>query len=271
MRYLAALVLTLVVNLALFWLMQHILLTEQALPEPPPITQLSFVDLSILPLQPEAPTNATAPIAPSLPAPAQPTPPAPAADLPDLALPQLEQPTISLPPPQIGQAAAPEKPKAEPKPKPQPSKPTQTPATKPVNKAAAEAATTSASTGNQTKTASTTASSNSASTHSSATPAAPPLKNGRVLADQDLQPIVRSEPRYPRLAKQSQQEGKVVVEFVIGKDGKVYEPKIIYAQPPGVFENASLQAISRWRYKPRIIQGQAVEQLAQQTLVFRLR
>ena len=37
------------------------------------------------------------------------------------------------------------------------------------------------------------------------------------------------------------------------------DPKVIGAQPRGVFEQAALRAIRRWRYNPKIVDGVAVE------------
>jgi protein TonB len=77
--------------------------------------------------------------------------------------------------------------------------------------------------------------------------------------DRDVVPLVRVDPQYPPKARQRRLEGWVDIEFTIGAVGTVTDPKVIGAQPPGVFEKSALRAIRRWRYNPKIIDGVAVE------------
>ena len=58
--------------------------------------------------------------------------------------------------------------------------------------------------------------------------------------------------------------------FTITKDGRVFNPKVLSASPPGVFENAAIKAIKKWKFNPKIINGQAVEQSAAQEITFKL-
>lgn len=78
--------------------------------------------------------------------------------------------------------------------------------------------------------------------------------------DQGVVPLVRVEPEYPARAMSRRIEGWVDVLFTIGKAGNVEDPKVVRANPPGVFEQAALRAIRRWRYTPRIEDGKAVKQ-----------
>ena len=90
--------------------------------------------------------------------------------------------------------------------------------------------------------------------------------------DGEYLPIHRVPPQYPRQALMDRVEGWVVVEFTIGTEGQVKNPRIVDAQPPGVFENAALQAVQRFRFKPRTMGGEPVEvQGVQNRIRFRLK
>lgn len=257
MHYLPAAAVALVINFALFWLMQHLLLHQPEPPrqEPPPQT-ITLIRLPEQPVSPPEPAASPSPSLPPEPPPPSTPPPLPQAEpipppeappppeaVADLSLPELNLADT----PYLGAVAA------RPKPKPRP-KPTQAAPREPVSQPQVAAPTTS-------KTANA-----AVETKTQTQNAAPKV----LLVDRDIRPLKRIEPRYPRLAKQRRQEGKVVLEFTIGKDGKVHEPRIIESSPPGVFDAASLQAVQRWRFAPRLEKGQAVEQRARQIMRFRL-
>lgn len=61
---------------------------------------------------------------------------------------------------------------------------------------------------------------------------------------------IRVNPRYPRRAKIRKQEGFVKLKFTINANGSVSKPIIIASKPKGYFEEASLKAIKRWKFKP---------------------
>ncbi len=81
-------------------------------------------------------------------------------------------------------------------------------------------------------------------------------------------PLVRIPPRYPMAAKRRKLSGKVVVEFTINEQGLVEHPVIVSAKPPRIFDNVVLQAILRWKFKPKIINGKAVKRKAKQEMTF---
>ncbi len=83
-------------------------------------------------------------------------------------------------------------------------------------------------------------------------------------------PLVRIPPRYPMRAANRRIEGWVKVEFTISKDGTVSDAVVVDAQPKKVFNRAALQAIKRWKFKAKIIGGEAFEQRAVQVLQFKL-
>ena len=51
----------------------------------------------------------------------------------------------------------------------------------------------------------------------------------------------------------------MVVEFTIDTQGKVKSPKVVDSTPKGVFEDAALNAVKRFRFKPRTLAGTPIE------------
>ncbi len=81
----------------------------------------------------------------------------------------------------------------------------------------------------------------------------------------------RVDPKYPRRALRRKQKGWVKVQFIITASGKVKSPFVVSSKPSGVFDKEALKAIRRWKFKARIVNGQAVAQKAVQTIKFKLR
>ncbi len=85
--------------------------------------------------------------------------------------------------------------------------------------------------------------------------------NLKVGADTDVMPLVRIPPDYPRRASDRGIEGWVKVEFTITPEGTVTDAKVIDADPPGIFNEAAIRSILRWRYNPKMQEGVAVERV----------
>ena len=86
----------------------------------------------------------------------------------------------------------------------------------------------------------------------------------------DIIPIVVIRPLYPREAAISGIEGWVKVEFTITAIGTVKNPKVIDAKPLRMFNREAIRAILKWKFKPRIVSGVAVERRATQVIDFNL-
>jgi protein TonB len=86
----------------------------------------------------------------------------------------------------------------------------------------------------------------------------------------DIIPIVVIRPMYPRDAAMKGQEGWVKVEFTITAIGTVKNPRVIDSKPPRVFNREAIRAILKWKFKPRVVDGVAVDRLATQTINFSL-
>ena len=78
-------------------------------------------------------------------------------------------------------------------------------------------------------------------------------------SDRDVIPLVRINPEYPSRARSRGIEGWVQVEFTISPAGTVADAKVVDADPKGLFERAALDAIGRWKYNPKVVDGRAME------------
>jgi len=78
-------------------------------------------------------------------------------------------------------------------------------------------------------------------------------------SDTDIVPIVRVEPQYPLRASERGIEGWVEVEFTISKLGTVKDPRVINSHPSSIFDRSALKAIRKWKYNPKIEDGEPVE------------
>jgi periplasmic protein TonB len=77
--------------------------------------------------------------------------------------------------------------------------------------------------------------------------------------DGEYLPIVRVAAVYPRRALQRGIEGFVDVEFTVTKQGSVRDPKVKQASPEGIFEQAAMDATLKYKYKPRVVNGEPME------------
>ena len=81
----------------------------------------------------------------------------------------------------------------------------------------------------------------------------------------EILPLVSIPPDYPPRALAQGIEGWVRIQFTISVNGSVKDAIVVAADPENVFDQAALAAIARWRYNPRIVNGQAVERVGVQT------
>ncbi|MFK8053223.1 MAG: energy transducer TonB [Woeseiaceae bacterium] len=78
----------------------------------------------------------------------------------------------------------------------------------------------------------------------------------------DVIPIVRIQPQYPREAALEGIEGWVRLEFTIEPDGTVSDVSVLESQPRRIFDRAARQALYKWKFKPRVVDGTAVARRA---------
>jgi protein TonB len=102
-------------------------------------------------------------------------------------------------------------------------------------------------------------------------PNAPKVNLGRVSVNMDIGlggasfnvdgeylPIVRVEPLYPRRAQSRGLEGYCDVEFTVTKTGEVVDA-IAADCSSSVFQSASEKAVLKWKYKPRVVNGEPID------------
>ena len=91
-------------------------------------------------------------------------------------------------------------------------------------------------------------------------------------SDGEYLPILKVQPTYPQRALERGLVGWVVVEFTVDEIGRVIDPKVIdncvltwtpqlvqcADSPRQTFDKSALAAAARFKYKPKVIDGQAI-------------
>ena len=71
-------------------------------------------------------------------------------------------------------------------------------------------------------------------------------------------PIVKVAPIYPNRALSRGIEGWCIVEYTVTRNGTVENGKVVECTS-SLFANASLKASSKFKYKPRVINGTPID------------
>jgi protein TonB len=77
--------------------------------------------------------------------------------------------------------------------------------------------------------------------------------------DTDVVPLVRVDPQYPARAMQRGVEGWVHLAFTITEAGTTKDIEVVEADPVNVFEDAAVAAVRKYKYKPKVQNGQPIE------------
>ena len=88
----------------------------------------------------------------------------------------------------------------------------------------------------------------------------PFLGKGGVMNDGDAIPLMITEPRWPRKALMEGIEGDVRLCFTILPDGKAAEVVVKSSNPKRLFDRTAQRAVYKWKFKPSVVDGIAVEQ-----------
>jgi protein TonB len=80
--------------------------------------------------------------------------------------------------------------------------------------------------------------------------------------------VRRVDPVYPALARAARIQGAVVLAAVISKAGTIQHLQVLSGQP--MLVNAALEAVSQWRYRPYVLNGEVIEVETQITVNFKL-
>ena len=88
------------------------------------------------------------------------------------------------------------------------------------------------------------------------------MSNASISAtDGDYLPLVAIAPQYPTRAAQRGIQGWCLVSFTVDGLGNVIEDTIavVDAEPPNIFDRSSVRAAARFKFQPRVVDGQGVE------------
>lgn len=69
--------------------------------------------------------------------------------------------------------------------------------------------------------------------------------------------VYRVDPRYPRLAMNAGISGTVELRAIIGRDGRVRSVEVLSGS--ALLAPAAVAAVGEWRYRPTLLNGEAVE------------
>jgi len=94
-------------------------------------------------------------------------------------------------------------------------------------------------------------------------------KRVRVASELQQAKLVSSAmPMYPVLAKRGRVEGTVRLTATIDKEGKVDKVETVSGHP--ILEQAALEAVKKWRYRPTVLNGEPVEVVTTIDVIFKL-
>jgi protein TonB len=68
--------------------------------------------------------------------------------------------------------------------------------------------------------------------------------------------VKKVQPEYPDLARQANMEGTVIVQALVGKDGKVRDTKVV--KSVSVLDDAAVAAVKQWVFKPALSNNKPV-------------
>jgi len=96
-----------------------------------------------------------------------------------------------------------------------------------------------------------------------------PAKQTSNAGDKPPEPVKQTQPVYPAAMRRSNMVGEVVVNFIVDTDGNVESPQIVRSNNPG-FEQAALDCVLLWKFKPCLKNGKPVNTRTQVPIVFHL-
>lgn len=88
------------------------------------------------------------------------------------------------------------------------------------------------------------------------------LSNASIAAtDGDYLPLVAIAPQYPTRAAQRGITGWCLVSFTVNGLGNVEEDtiEVVDAEPANIFDRSSIRAAARFKFQPRVVDGQGVD------------
>jgi protein TonB len=80
--------------------------------------------------------------------------------------------------------------------------------------------------------------------------------------------IRRIEPIYPPMAKVAHIQGEVILQAIISKTGTIENLRRVSGHP--ILSQAAMDAVKQWKYKPYLLNGEAVEVETTVQVTFRM-
>jgi protein TonB len=96
-------------------------------------------------------------------------------------------------------------------------------------------------------------------------PPAPVRVGGQIKQPTQLK---RVNPEYPAIAQSARVQGVVIIEAIIGPNGKVQEAKVLRSIP--LLDAAALDAVKQWEYTPTMLNNMPVPVIMTVTVNFTL-
>jgi len=82
---------------------------------------------------------------------------------------------------------------------------------------------------------------------------------GLAASDGDYLPIVKIAPVYPMMARNRSIEGHCLVEYTVTVAGTTKDVVVIESEPQGIFDRVSIEAALKFKYRPRVVNGEPIE------------
>ena len=105
-----------------------------------------------------------------------------------------------------------------------------------------------------------------------APPPAPAARSGPVAIGGSIKPPARTTyvpPQYPEIARNARVEGVVIIEAIIGIDGRVEQARVLRSKT--LLDEAALAAVRSWVYTPTLLNGKPTPVIMTVTVNFSLR
>jgi periplasmic protein TonB len=105
-----------------------------------------------------------------------------------------------------------------------------------------------------------------------APPPVAPAPSGPIVIGGNIKAPTRTRyvpPQYPDIARSARVEGVVIIEAIIGSDGKVEQARVLRSKP--FLDEAALAAVRAWEYTPTLLNDRPVPVIMTVTVQFSLR
>lgn len=81
------------------------------------------------------------------------------------------------------------------------------------------------------------------------------------------EPVYKTEPAFPPEVKSARIYGTVVLTVITNEKGEVYDARVVRGPHP-LLNRAALEAVVKWRYRPKVVNGRQVPLLLTVSILF---